>query len=326
MVFAASDVHGNLKGWEKLKQVLRQDDVCIILGDSCDRWEFGIEILRDIMDDPRFLYLIGNHDDWIPRHFRPDLVHGDYTSEKAKQDWLYNDGPSYPNWIELSKKEPETFNRLVDWLAECPMFMSLDVDGTIFRLAHAHYPKELDHQTLSMTWKEMESCDSEALFATVWDRYGWSDHDIYTTPNAVSLIGHTHVKDNEAEVSKGLLYNLDGGLGYGSDSVRLFCLNDKQLYYIRTGNETLPQSANNIRVIRPLKLHELVTGDGKKVLDPGKALLNFNPNQQASYHVCGFCSSFSANIQTERITRVSVVGDMLIIYTAAKQVYQLTIE
>lgn len=327
-VFAASDFHGNKEAWEKLKKVLRPDDVCIILGDSCDRGKFGIEILKEIMDDPRFLYFIGNHDDWIPRHFRPDLVHNtERTSQWAKNCWLINTGPSYQDWINLQANDPDTFNRLVDWLAECHMFMTVDCDGTICRLAHARYPQALDTHSLSMSWKEMEAYDPDELFKTFWERYeDYDDTEKFTTPNTISLIGHNHVYDDEAEVAKGMLYNLDSGLGYGYDDVRLFCLNDKKLYHIRTGNETLPTSANNIRVIRPLKLHDLITGDGKKVLDPDKALLNFNPNQPASYHVCGFCSSFRANIQTERITRVSVVGEMLIIYTAAKQVYQLIIE
>lgn len=328
MVFVASDFHGNKEAWEKLKQVLRQDDVCIILGDSCDRGDYGIEILCDIMNDPRFLYFMGNHDDWIPRHFRPDLVYNtERTSQWAKYCWLSNTDPSYQDWINLRASDPDTFNRLVSWLAECHVFMSVDVDGTIFRLAHARYPKVQDTHSLSMTWTEMEAHNPAELFNTVWSRYDdYMNTDDFTTPNAISLIGHTPVFDSSAEVEKGMLYNVDARLGYGHSDVRLFCLNDKQVYYVRTGNEDLPKSANNIRIIRPLKLHELVTRDGKKVFDPDKVLLSFGSNQQASYHVRGFCASFGENIETESITRVSVVGDMLIIYTAAEQVYQLIIE
>lgn len=81
----------------------------------------------------------------------------------------------------------------------------------------------MDNICLSMSWEEMERYDSDLLFSTLWDIYTHEGTDGYTTLGAVSVIGHTPREPEE--VVKNSLYNVDGGLGYGSNTVRVFCAN-----------------------------------------------------------------------------------------------------
>ena len=63
--YAFSDIHANSKLWEHIKNFIQEDDELYFLGDAVDRGDAGLDVLREILDDPRIFMLRGNHEDFI---------------------------------------------------------------------------------------------------------------------------------------------------------------------------------------------------------------------------------------------------------------------
>ena len=60
--YAVADLHGQLDLLEQIKEYLNEDDILYILGDSGDRGPQPWRTLKASLDDPQFVYLMGNHD------------------------------------------------------------------------------------------------------------------------------------------------------------------------------------------------------------------------------------------------------------------------
>lgn len=60
--YAIADLHGQLDLLRQVKEYLHEDDVLYILGDSGDRGPQPWATLKMSLDDPQFIYLMGNHD------------------------------------------------------------------------------------------------------------------------------------------------------------------------------------------------------------------------------------------------------------------------
>lgn len=60
--YAIADLHGQLDLLRQVKGYLHEDDILYILGDSGDRGPQPWATLKMSLDDPQFIYLMGNHD------------------------------------------------------------------------------------------------------------------------------------------------------------------------------------------------------------------------------------------------------------------------
>lgn len=60
--YAIADLHGQLDLLRQVKEYLHEDDILYILGDSGDRGPHPWATLKMSLDDPQFIYLMGNHD------------------------------------------------------------------------------------------------------------------------------------------------------------------------------------------------------------------------------------------------------------------------
>ena len=68
--FAFSDLHGQRNLWEQIKAFLKPDDVVYFLGDAVDRGPDGWAILKELLADPRVVYIKGNHEDMMVNALR----------------------------------------------------------------------------------------------------------------------------------------------------------------------------------------------------------------------------------------------------------------
>lgn len=265
MIFCASDFHGNYEAWQRLKKALHANDRCYILGDACDRGSYGVSILLEIMQDSRFVYIVGNHDDFILRTYMPEKVNP-YTAHSStwgKNTWLTNKNPSIAEWEYLRSSSHRTFRNLLEWLANCPAFCEIYCNNTLYRLAHARFPKEIYSST--MTWAQLENLDHNVLFKTIWDRYR-EDGKItdYVTKGAISLIGHTPIPKKGPEIVKGL-YNLDSGLGYGYDQIRVFCMDNGKLYNLDNTHRSLPYGESIYHIVKWIYFEAIATVNGDTI-------------------------------------------------------------
>ena len=60
--YVVADLHGQLDLLKQIKEYLNEDDILYILGDSGDRGPQPWRTLKASLDDPQFVYLMGNHD------------------------------------------------------------------------------------------------------------------------------------------------------------------------------------------------------------------------------------------------------------------------
>lgn len=95
-VYACADLHGCYWAWEEIKNFLKPDDTLYFLGDAIDRGEQGWQIMKELLNDPRVIYIMGNHElmmlDAIgnasPKTFDPEMFRWD----EAMYIWFQNGG------------------------------------------------------------------------------------------------------------------------------------------------------------------------------------------------------------------------------------------
>lgn len=60
--YCFSDIHGIYSLWEKIRDYCDESDTIYFLGDACDRGKDGIKIMLELIEDPRVVYIKGNHE------------------------------------------------------------------------------------------------------------------------------------------------------------------------------------------------------------------------------------------------------------------------
>lgn len=65
--YACADIHGSYPAFAALREKLSATDTCYILGDLADRGPEGWRIIEEAVADPRFIILMGNHEDMLLR-------------------------------------------------------------------------------------------------------------------------------------------------------------------------------------------------------------------------------------------------------------------
>lgn len=60
--YAIADLHGCYNLYEKIKQYIQPEDMVYFLGDAIDRGPDSWKLMKAILNDPQFDYLMGNHE------------------------------------------------------------------------------------------------------------------------------------------------------------------------------------------------------------------------------------------------------------------------
>ena len=102
-IYAVSDIHGQYQQWQQLKEYLKEEDICYIIGDVIDRGKDGWKILKEVFNDKRFIFLKGNHEEMLINK----NIYDTHTYNKMLQDenYIY-----YINKIIHSPSELIIFN------------------------------------------------------------------------------------------------------------------------------------------------------------------------------------------------------------------------
>lgn len=155
--FVATDLHGKYELWEGIKKVLKPEDVLYYLGDAIDRGPRGWELMVELMNDPRVIYLKGNHEDLMYNSYR-------YKDKEIRKeflkDWKKNGGDTTINQIAALGISEETLNAYLDKIDNLPIMACFtNPDQKVFYLSHAGFNPDnefldLDayNQELKMTW------------------------------------------------------------------------------------------------------------------------------------------------------------------------------
>ena len=148
MVYAISDLHGY--PLEKFRALLdsvgfSEADTLYVIGDVIDRnGDGGVELLRYIMAQPNFEFILGNHEDML---LACDFLFGEITEEsineldtvktKALERYLRNGGGvTLTTLHKLEHEEPDAFRDILQFLRDAPLVGAVSAGGRDFLLVH----------------------------------------------------------------------------------------------------------------------------------------------------------------------------------------------
>lgn len=207
------------------------DDTLYMIGDVIDRnGDGGIELLRYVMAQPNFEFLLGNHEamllacDFLFEEVTdPNLARLGQLEIKALERYLRNGGGVTINSLRsIHKAEPEAFRELIDFLRDSPIVGSATVNGRDFLFVHGGF-KDFSPE------KKLADYSSHDL---VWERPKFEDEyfDDITT-----VLGHTPTNFYGEQYAGRALFtrtwiNIDSGAAYGMPPA-LLRLDDLEVFY-----------------------------------------------------------------------------------------------
>ena len=184
---AGADWHGCMWVWEKVKKILKKDDVLFYLGDAADRGPDGWELFKQLIDDPRVIYIKGNHDDFMYqnlgninlKNYDPDAFYWDGHVDL----WYYNGGePTYTAFFK-DKLPIEKKMEYVKEIAKMPLYIEFtNTYGNKILLSHSG----------DGDFENLEATDEEHW---LWDRTHWMFADSwFGKDNEYIIHGHTPIE------------------------------------------------------------------------------------------------------------------------------------
>lgn len=180
-VLACSDLHGRKDLFDKINAILQEDDEVIFCGDAADRGPDGWEIIKAIIEDPRWTYIKGNHEDMLVRaaqdYFRTGAYGRNYSLLRSNGGKV-----TFHNMIN----DPEA-KEVINQLRELPTYdVYKNAAGRTIVCTHAGFTP----------WKDEDGCllipEDENL---IWDRShymdDWAEEEVHE--NVIVVHGHTPI-------------------------------------------------------------------------------------------------------------------------------------
>ena len=133
-VYACADLHGHLKIYQKICDMLQPGDKVFCLGDCGDRGPQSWETIKAVYNDPRFIYLEGNHENMLVKACEAYLEDG-YTWDYLSYSQCARNGgaPTLEAW----ERDPER-EKWVTRLRNLPTWEVYEnPSGDVFILSHA---------------------------------------------------------------------------------------------------------------------------------------------------------------------------------------------
>ena len=142
-VYACGDLHGRLDIYRKIKEFLKPEDRVIFLGDANDRGPAPWALVKEILTDPQFIYLRGNHEEMLFDLFEL------YWQGELDQDIL-TQAASEGTLATLTDLIDDPYDRMwVTTLKEAllPYYEYKNVKGQMVYLSHAGFTPFVDEVT-----------------------------------------------------------------------------------------------------------------------------------------------------------------------------------
>lgn len=188
-VYAFSDVHGCWEVFQQLLDFIQPEDRVICLGDCGDRGDDGWKIIETVLNDNRFIYLKGNHEDMLVKTIQAyqricnacQGVDKDEINFHISMDENYNllrrngGNKTFKDW-KKSKDRMIKYHLLKN-LAYGAEYINLQ--GQKIILTHAGYTPKLNYQPE----------DNDLL----WNRYHFNQTWDKNFPDTIIVHGHTPI-------------------------------------------------------------------------------------------------------------------------------------
>lgn len=233
-VYAVSDLHGY--PLQKFKELLAKanfssEDTLYIIGDVIDRnGDGGVEMLRYIMKQPNYEFLIGNHEMMLLACsflFTENASENDIPDNPDRRTslerYLRNGGGvTIRNLRKLQSEDSAEFDEIFDFLWNAYVYTTVTAGGREFVLVHGGF-------TDFSPEKELSEYDP---FDLVWER-PTLDTEYFT--DKLTVIGHTpayvYGKEHEGRITRAKTWiNIDTGASVGFPPA-LLRLDDLREFY-----------------------------------------------------------------------------------------------
>lgn len=216
MIYAVSDIHGDLAMYSHIIKQLNKDDTLYIVGDAIDRGSSGIMILQDIMKRPNVELLLGNHEWFL-------IMSMAFGSEYIMNTWISKQNGGAATAQSLISLPSIEYDNLLDYLLSRKICEKITVNNKVFTLVHGCYYSGIEDITEFENSGLVYNClwDSELLTA-ISDK---NNKDIYI---------HGHVPIGNAGLNNPYLDNcryIDGGNIFGGCQILYNLSTDTCTYF-----------------------------------------------------------------------------------------------
>ena len=183
-VLAWSDIHGRIDIFLKGLTYLKPEDKVYFLGDAADRGQTGWECIKYILNDKRFIYIKGNHEDLMIKaigHYSPD---DGFHWDDNMNLWFWNGGEvTYNAFMDDTTISPEEKIEILHKIAQLP-FCTIYNNAKNQRVLLSHAGCDC--------FEAAEIWDEEKF---IWDRNHLMFYDTwYGNPDEVIVHGHTPIE------------------------------------------------------------------------------------------------------------------------------------
>ncbi len=198
-----SDIHGVWALYKAIMDYCQKQDsegTILFLGDAIDRGPDGYRIMKELLNNPRVIYLMGNHEDMFTKAARQIKEMFNFeNAERAKVKTVLSACKNFD--YKYAAIQDSLYNggmpTLLDWVMDG---MPMDLIERIEKLPHTFSYENLDfcHSGgLYTTFKRVADCeydmspiDQYDADAIIWNR---SALDIGWAPDRTVIFGHTPV-------------------------------------------------------------------------------------------------------------------------------------
>ena len=176
--YVATDLHGMYGLWRQIKEYMKPDDTLYYLGDAIDRGPRGWDIFTELIDDPRVIFIRGNHEDMMYNAY----IHTGPLGRECLKHWEKNGGNIT---FENMKKIP--FEVRMKYIKQIPKLSTMEVfkneQGQTFLLTHAGCTPNPEYWKLN---------DEDWSYSNMWNRKHFIDPWPQDKNNEHKFVIHGH--------------------------------------------------------------------------------------------------------------------------------------
>ena len=175
-VYALGDLHGRLDILREVQKIIGEEDKVFFLGDAGDRGPNPWETIKAVIDDERFVYLMGNHEDMLIDAYNMSKKIGHTDHPEGLH--LYKNGGELTLRQALDDPKGEAYINILCNLPYWDMYQN--ESGIACLLSHAGWT--------------MSNYSSPSEFDLIWNRdHFWDPWDENNYPHVISIHGHTPI-------------------------------------------------------------------------------------------------------------------------------------
>lgn len=186
-VLACSDLHGRKDLLDKIMDFLEADDKVYFLGDAADRGPDGWEMIKMILNDDRFVYLLGNHEDMFNRAILEYFKYDEHLGEAYYLLRSNGGAITFEDALNDLSMRTNDVNAPTSQLRHLPTYaIYKNAAGQLICLSHAGFTPWLDKDGALIVPEDED---------LIWDRNHYLDDwdEDMLMPNTIIVHGHTPI-------------------------------------------------------------------------------------------------------------------------------------